>query len=763
MLHLLLRSESLGHLKEKEALKQDGRSGIIVSSNQWYSEIPFGEIRKAVSVFENMTRRFLGAVMIFGLVISAGVSSGQEATPSTAGTQSTPTPLKPSGVRAIPDIDQRLASVDSRLKGQNTEVLKNETNSILVERRDALLQIRDLQRKLSDLKPEENTLEPGNEAARNLKTLEAVNARLDDLSSSLAALQEVLPAQKSALDMTSREKKKAASAGDSGDTFSLAEEREYLAASRLELTRRRIEATRRSFEKLRELRNKIEREFKGSPQEFDLLMQELAKKEAKWRRRAESVRVHVDAARSILEKDTPLLGESPGSREAERSAARELEAQAFLAEQEVSVGEIKRISRLMEIWQRRWKILTGDVTREEEKNWISELDPKISERENEVRLAEALKAQLDRERTILERRSVEASATGFLRKEIAFQQEIIEIRKAQLEGARTELRLLRRLKGELERALGYLSFRERMMLAFKALKSWWNFPLGQVQGRSITLGSIVLAILCLLLGIWLAGRLTRLASARLLPRMGLAEGSAEALATLLRYLLIVLVTLFALWFAGIPLTVFTLLGGALAIGVGLGSQNLVNNFISGLVLLVELPIKVGDLVEIDGTAGKVEAIGVRATRIRTFDNTHIVVPNSQLLEKNLMNWTLSDHHVRVHLRVGVAYGSPVRRVEEILNQILVDHPKVLKNPEPAVFFEDFADSALVFEALFRITMRSILDRKRVLSDIRFKIDELFRKEGIVIAFPQQDVHLDVPGPIELKWTPGGKNRDGQDR
>jgi small-conductance mechanosensitive channel len=196
--------------------------------------------------------------------------------------------------------------------------------------------------------------------------------------------------------------------------------------------------------------------------------------------------------------------------------------------------------------------------------------------------------------------------------------------------------------------------------------------------------------------------------------------------------------------------VFTLAGGAIAIGIGFGSQKIVNNFISGLILLAERPIKVGDLIEVGETFGEVESIGARSTKIKSFDNFHIIVPNGAFLEQNVVNWTHSDNLVRVRLQVGVAYGSPTRRVEELIQQAVRELEEVVTPPEPIVLFDDFGDNALIFEALFWIIMKRPMDRRKALSAVRFRIDELFRENNIVIAFPQRDVHLDNLKPLQVR-------------
>ena len=199
-----------------------------------------------------------------------------------------------------------------------------------------------------------------------------------------------------------------------------------------------------------------------------------------------------------------------------------------------------------------------------------------------------------------------------------------------------------------------------------------------------------------------------------------------------------------------PLTAFAFLGGALAIGVGFGTQTIMSNFISGFILLAERPIRVGDLIELDDKRATVEEVGVRCTRIRTPDNVHILVPNSKFLDQSIINWTLSDKRVRVKVIVGVLYGSPVRDVERLLLEAAAKHVDVKKHPEPYVRFSDFGDNALIFALYFWVDMINITERLRISSDLRFYIDEHFRNAGIVIAFPQRDVHLDTLKPLDVR-------------
>ncbi|HEY5646020.1 MAG TPA: mechanosensitive ion channel domain-containing protein [Pseudomonadales bacterium] len=197
----------------------------------------------------------------------------------------------------------------------------------------------------------------------------------------------------------------------------------------------------------------------------------------------------------------------------------------------------------------------------------------------------------------------------------------------------------------------------------------------------------------------------------------------------------------------VPLTAFAFVSGAIAIGVGFGAQNIINNFISGWILMWERPIRIGDFLEVGDTRGTVEAINTRSTRIRRVDGVHMLIPNSQLLENTVVNWTLVDRMARTTLRVGVAYGSPVRRVAELLQQTAGEHPEVLRDPHPQVVFEDFGDNALIFDVYFWVLADGERDLRKIRSDMRFRIDELFAADDIVIAFPQRDVHMD--GTLKL--------------
>lgn len=277
----------------------------------------------------------------------------------------------------------------------------------------------------------------------------------------------------------------------------------------------------------------------------------------------------------------------------------------------------------------------------------------------------------------------------------------------------------------------------------------WKFPIIHVDNNPITLGNLAVSTLLILVGIRVSRILARIICKRVFSKFATASSNLYTFETLSFYTLVLFLTIFALKIANIPLTIFTVIGGALAIGVGFGSQNIVNNFISGLILMIEQPIKLGDYVEIDGISGTVEHIGIRSTRLLLPDNKQYIVPNSSFLEKNVLNWTLSNDTIRTSVTVGVAYGSPTEKVKELLQKSVEGNEKVLTNPSPVILFADFGDNALTFEMLFWIQVRTLLQRRTIESQVRFRVDQLFRESNITIAFPQRDIHLHTPQPLSV--------------
>jgi len=278
---------------------------------------------------------------------------------------------------------------------------------------------------------------------------------------------------------------------------------------------------------------------------------------------------------------------------------------------------------------------------------------------------------------------------------------------------------------------------------------YWEFPLITLStGPQITVGQVVTTLLVVFLGILVSWYLQRLLG-RQLVKAGVNPNVTQTVKRIVFYSILVLLFITVLGMLRIPVTALAFVSGAVAIGVGFGAQNIINNLISSWILMSEKPVRIGDFVEIDAHRGTVESIGNRSTQIRRVDGVHVLVPNSQMLERVVVNWTLVDYNFRTTVRVGVNYGSPVRLVEQLLKQAAEEHSLVLKVPPIIVIFEDYGDNALLFDVFFWCIGNGERELRQIRSDIRFRIEELFAENGIVIAFPQRDIHLYAKTPIEV--------------
>tara|TARA_R110002096_G_C14453262_1_gene711722 strand:- start:12 stop:890 length:879 start_codon:yes stop_codon:yes gene_type:complete len=284
----------------------------------------------------------------------------------------------------------------------------------------------------------------------------------------------------------------------------------------------------------------------------------------------------------------------------------------------------------------------------------------------------------------------------------------------------------------------------------ETLKTIWNYELFRFgENDPVLVNQIVLVISVLAIGYVLSRLIERLIQRRL-AKTDLRADAAFMLQRLVYYVLLVVLAMTALSLLRVPLTAFAFVSGAIAIGVGFGAQNVINNFISGWILLFEKPVRIDDYIEVDSHHGVVERIGNRSTRIRRTDGVHLLIPNSQMLERVVINWTLVDDRIRTTVRVGVAYGSPLRKVAELIRQAVDEQPESQADPAPVVILEDYGDNAVIFDAYFWCEVGGERELRQIRSAIRFRIDELFNEHNIVIAFPQRDIHLDAPAPIKVQ-------------
>lgn len=274
-------------------------------------------------------------------------------------------------------------------------------------------------------------------------------------------------------------------------------------------------------------------------------------------------------------------------------------------------------------------------------------------------------------------------------------------------------------------------------------KDLWTLELFFVSNHHITVGNLVSGLLFVTIACRSA-KFVKIKTMKYLQNRGrFTDQQIVTFGNILYYILLVVLILFALKIANIPLTTFTIIGGAVVIGLGFGSQTIVNNFMSGLILLAEQPVKIGDVVEIGETKGVVEYLGARSTRIRTMNNISVIIPNAVMLNSPIMNWTLIERAVLIEVKVGVAYDSDIKMVTKILMQSAAETTDIIHELGTIVVFNNFGSSSLEFEVKFYIKMINHLQKQIIMSDVRYKINELAHENNIVIAYEQLDVHLDV--------------------
>jgi len=348
------------------------------------------------------------------------------------------------------------------------------------------------------------------------------------------------------------------------------------------------------------------------------------------------------------------------------------------------------------------------------------------------------------------------------------------------EGWQTNLRSLLRLKPG-QPLPGMLWIRLLFTLTLWAglvlgLMKVWQIPQATIEGftayatNGFTIGSYVLkpldiaqALLTLAVLLTFNSWFRKWLQQEWLARTHMDRGARESVATISGYVGMLISFVIALSIAGMNFSKLAIIAGALSVGIGFGLQNIVNNFISGLILLFERPVKTGDWIIAGDVEGYVKRISIRTTQIMTFDRADVIIPNTQLISGNVTNMMLHDPHGRLRIPVGVAYGSDTGKVRELLLQVANEHPEVMGEGygviAPYVLFLEFGDSSLNFE--LRCFIADIDRRLRVISDLNFAIDETFREHGIEIPFPQRDIHIRTNGESPAdSFTDKGRRQGG---
>ncbi|WP_299012396.1 mechanosensitive ion channel domain-containing protein [uncultured Polaribacter sp.] len=270
----------------------------------------------------------------------------------------------------------------------------------------------------------------------------------------------------------------------------------------------------------------------------------------------------------------------------------------------------------------------------------------------------------------------------------------------------------------------------------ESIKEFLNFSFEITDKIHLDVSNVLLIILVILITRMLLKLFIKLVNRRLSED---DKGKFKAIFTFLQYFVYIIVLIIALESSGIEVGVLLAGSAALLVGIGLGLQTLFQDIISGIFILLDKTLTVNDIVEVDEKVGKIIEIRLRTTRAVTIDDKVLIIPNHKFLTQSLFNWTQNGVQTTEGVAIGVAYGSNVELVRQILVDVAKNHPKILKMPEPRVLFMDFGDSALQFKLLFNIN--NSYTHLQIKSDLRFEIDKKFRENNISIPFPQRDVHI----------------------
>lgn len=280
-----------------------------------------------------------------------------------------------------------------------------------------------------------------------------------------------------------------------------------------------------------------------------------------------------------------------------------------------------------------------------------------------------------------------------------------------------------------------------------------NIPFAHLGETPVSVNSVLFFVLSILLLLYVAKKARQLLVHKILKRARLEEGISQSIGTIVRYAIIVLGLIIIFQSAGLNLSALGVVAGALGVGIGFGLQNITNNFISGLIILFERPIKIGDRVEVGDTTGDVVKIAARATTVITNDNISIIIPNSEFISNQVINWSHNNRMIRFRIPIGVSYNEEPEKIKELLLEVAAQHEGVLKSPAPSIMFREFGDSSLNFE-MWVWTIKYTSRPEVLKSDLYYSTFRKFKEAGIEIPFPQRDLH--VRSGLEFLQAPPGR-------
>jgi len=283
-----------------------------------------------------------------------------------------------------------------------------------------------------------------------------------------------------------------------------------------------------------------------------------------------------------------------------------------------------------------------------------------------------------------------------------------------------------------------------------ALQEFLNLRLFDLQNQPVTIMSFLVFFIFLSLFLFLGAFVRRMLSGKVLDRFNIESGLKYTLSRMSQYVIVVIGILLSFQFLGIDLTGLAVIFGLLSVGIGFGLQNVTANFISGLIVMFERPITIGDRVEVAGVEGDVIEINIRSTKIRTLNNISIIVPNTEFVSNNVINYSHGDSSFRLDINVGVSYSSDLNTVLKALDEVANEHSKIMKNPPHQVHLTEFGDSS--WDMQLRVWVPNVKERYILRNELHQAIVHKFAKMNIEIPFPQRDLHVrsSVPLPVDAK-------------
>lgn len=586
------------------------------------------------------------------------------------------------------------------------------------------------------------------------KTLDNANTQLKDTAQQLRTIKSESPASKTngeklalewQIKKTERDSELAQTIKDFHDIVLQNSQK------RLELAEKRLTVTQKNLFHVREnlsfTKSDLEKQLSGiDERKTELLteLNELIKKVQKQEILSVRVQKKVDNAGSEEEKTSLKTA----------AAAIDLWRQVYQKRLEHSEILQQLLDNQKQLWKKRYDLIKGDYNKADLNLWKNQALDYSDRIQKNITLEQnqqiSMQLQLASVDDKLAQANIEPPLSEVLQDQKNGYKKMAANSFTYLTTVSSMHQFTNRFIDEIDLSRSEITFWDHAAIFMAKIPAIWHFELFVVDEQSVTMGKIILAIVLLVVGIFVTGQITRIFQRRVLTKTKMSASSAAITEKLIYYTLFLFLLLWAMNIVNIPLTAFTFLGGAVAIGVGFGAQKLFNNFISGFILMAEKPIKVGDLIQLDNELGWIDDIGVRSTRVRTYSNINILVPNSYFLENNIINWTHTDNIVRCQVPVGVIYGSDVEKVKEQLLKAAGLHSEILKKPDPYVFFTDFGDNALIFNLFFWLSVSGLVGRQRIESEVRFAIEKLFREAGIIVAFPQRDMHLDTIRPLQVE-------------